>query len=468
MTGRILRLELRRTIGIAVAAITVVLMLGLFYFHGPWQQSPTAWTAQWSSLAGWQRELLTFLWPVALGAGALQGLRDSRSGMLELLGTTSLPTRRRSSPTALAIGLWLTLGYLVVLAVGGVQVAGNTSYFPLGWIPVALVGILALVAAGLLGMGLGRLAPSRLTPPLLAVVGLVAMIVLNSVSPLVRPDGSIAVALLAPGLANIFGPIHDVFTTVAGSVTLGQALWFAGLAVAGLVLLSANRALTRVAAAVPVVLGLVAALLVLPSNLPAAYAHDSGASALVCADGAPRVCVSRAHEYRLAALTGPARDALRVLSVLPGAPTSAVEDTRTDQGFAQQPLPPANEVVLDFNAEDFHHSQLNLSPDQLRLAVLASAMAPTCIDPNTDLTIDTALVRRRAAQAVAVSVLLGRSASLRNFQYVQPQIDSVQQGAWQTVHGLPADVQRARVIEVRTAALTCHGDLLTILTTGSA
>jgi hypothetical protein len=468
MSGRILRLELRRTIGIVVAAIVVVLMLGLLYFHGPWSQSPTAWTDQWSSLAGWQREQLTFLWPVALGAGALQGLRDKRSGMIELLGTTSLPTRRRSSPTALAIGLWLALGYLVVLAVGAVQVAGNTSYFPLGWISVALVGIVALVAGGLLGMGLGRLAPSRLTPPLLAVVGLIAVVVLTGVSPLTRPDGSMAVALLAPGLAGLFDPIHDVFTTVAGSVTLGQALWFAGLAVAGLVLLGANRPLARGAAAIPVVLGLVAALLVLPSNLPAAYARDSGASALVCADGVPRVCVSRAHQNRLAALVGPARDALRVLSVLPGAPTSVVEDTRTDNDFAHQPLPSAGVVAIDFGDEDFHHSLTTLNSDQLRQAVLASALAPACVDPNTDYTVDTAVARRRAAQAAAVSALLGRSSSLPNFQYLQPQIEPLQQHAWQLLRALPADVRRARVAAVRRAALTCHGDLLTVLTAGAA
>jgi hypothetical protein len=468
MNGRILRLELRRTVGIGTAAITIVLMIGLLYFHGPWEQPPTAWTDQWNSLASWQRELLTFLWPVALGAGALQGLRDSRSGMLELLGTTSLPTRRRISPTTLAIGGWLTVGYLVVLAVGAVQVAGNTSYFPLGWIPVALVGILALIAAGLLGMGLGRLAPSRLTPPLVAVAALIAMVVLAGISPLAHPDGSMAVALLAPGIGNLLDPIHDVFTTVAGSVTLGQALWFAGLAVAGFVLLSANRPLARVAAAIPVVLGLAAALLVLPSNLPAAYARDSGASALVCADGTPTVCVSRAHENRLAALVGPARDALRLLSVLPGAPTSVVEDTRTDQGFARQPLPQANEVVLNFDDEDFHRSQPNLSPDQLRLAVLASAMTPTCVDANTDESDETTTARIRAAQAVAVSSLLGKPTSLPSYQYVQPQINSLQQGAWQTLRGLPADVQRARVTAARTAALTCHGDLLTTLTTGSA
>lgn len=468
MNGRVLRLELRRGIGIGIAAITVALMLGLLYFHGPWGQSPTAWTEQWNSLAGWQRELLTFLWPVALGAGAIQGLRDSRSGMLELLGTTAKPTRGRTSPTALAIGLWLTLGYLVVLLVGAVQVAAHASYFPLRWIPVALVGILALVAAGLLGMGLGRLAPSRLTPPLLAVAALVAMVLLGRASPMVQPGASIAVSLLTPGVGELLGPVHDVFTTVAGSVTLGQGLWFAGLAIAGLVLLSANRPLARVAAAIPAVLGLVAALLVLPSSLPAAYARDAGASVLVCAEGMPRVCVSRADEKRLAALVGPARDALRTLSVLPGAPTSVVEDTRTDQGFAQEPLPPADEVVVNFYSEDFHHESTALSSDQLRLAVLASAMTPACFDPGADRASGTQRTRMRVAQAVAVSSLLGRPISLPGYPYLRAQIDSLQQRAWQILHSLPIDAQRARVAAARTAALTCHGDPLTILTAGAA
>lgn len=465
MNGRILRLELRRTVGIGVAAITVVLMLGLLYFHGPWGKSPTAWTEQWNSLAGWQREQLNFLWPVALGAGALQGLRDKRSGMIELLSTTSRATRARIAPTALAVGLWLALSYLVVLVVGGVQVAANASYFPLDWIPVALVGILSLVAAGLLGMGIGRVAPSRLTPPLVAVVGLIAVVVIGRDA--AQGTGSIAVPLLGPGLGQLLGPVHEVFTTIAGSVTLGQALWFAGLAVAGFVLLSANRPVARAAAAIPLVLGLIGALLVLPANLPAAYARDAGASALVCAEGTPRVCVARADEDRLAALVGPARQALSALAALPGAPTSVVEDTRTYSGFAQQPLPQAGEVSVNFYSEDFISDQRQLSPGELRLAVLGSAMAPVCI-PDIDDSTETQLVDRRAAQAVAVSWLLGTPTSLHNYQFVTPQIDALQQRTWQTLRGLPTDVQRARVAAVRTAATTCTGDLLTILTTGSA
>lgn len=463
MSVRILRLELRRAIGLGIATIAVVLMLGLLFFHGPWGKAPTAWTDQWNSLAGWEREQLTFLWPVALGAGALQGLRDRRSRMLELLRTTPLPTRRRVSPTALAIAIWLAASYLVVLLAGAVQVAGNTSYFPLDWIPLALVGILALIAAGVLGMGIGRLAPSRLTPPLVAVAGLVAMVMATGVSPAVGERGSMALALLAPGVGSLLDPVHDVFTTVAGSVTLGQALWFAGLVVAGLVLLSANRPLARAAAVVPVIVGLAAALLVLPSSLPAAYARDAGASALVCAEGTPMVCVSRAHQKQLAALVDPARQALRVLAVLPNAPTEVVEDTRTDPNWPQQPLPPANAAVFTFDSMDFDFALRQLSPDQLRLALLASAFAPACVD--ADFTVTSA--RTRAAQAVGVSWLLGRPTSLENFSVMGPQIDSNQATAWSTLRGLPAAEQRARIAALRTAAVTCQGDLLTVLTTGA-
>jgi hypothetical protein len=468
MTGRIVRVELRRTVGLGLAAILVVLMLGLLYFHGPWEQPRTAWTDQWNSLASWQRELLSFLWPVALGAGALQGLRERRSRMLELISTTSRSAAGRVSPTALAIGVWLALGYLVVLVVGGVQVVGNTSYFPLRWIPVALVGILSLIAAGLLGMGLGRVAPSRLTPPLLAVLGLIAMVVLTRASPIVGGTESIAVPLLGPGVANLFGTVHEAYTTVSGSVSLGQALWFAGLAVGGFVLLSATRPLSRVAAAIPVVVGLIAALLVLPSNLPAAYARDAGASALVCAEGTPRVCVGRADENRLTALVGPARQALRELSVLPNAPTSVVEDTRTDPGFAQQPLPKADAVTINFGSTDFNDFRVQLSSDQLRLAVLASATAPACLNPDLDRSTEEQQTNLRAAQAVAVSWLLGEPTSLRNYQLLTPQINALQNKTWQTLRALPLGEQRARVAAVRAAAVTCHGDLLTILTKGTA
>jgi len=48
----------------------------------------------------------------------------------------------------------------------------------LGLLPVVAVGALSVVAAVVLGLAIGRMAPSAFTPPALAVGGLVLLITL--------------------------------------------------------------------------------------------------------------------------------------------------------------------------------------------------------------------------------------------------------------------------------------------------
>ena len=82
----ILRIELRRSIAPWAGLAVLVVALGfLFLLSGPWWKAPAAWTSQTTTAALWVRFLLVFLWPIVVGAGAIQGMRDSRSGMVELL-----------------------------------------------------------------------------------------------------------------------------------------------------------------------------------------------------------------------------------------------------------------------------------------------------------------------------------------------------------------------------------------------
>jgi hypothetical protein len=55
------------------------------------------------------------------------------------------------------------------------------------------------------------------------------------------------------------------------------------------------------------------------------YRVDAAAQELVCADGAPQVCVTAVNAYRLDDVTTAARRALTLLAKLPGAPARAVE-----------------------------------------------------------------------------------------------------------------------------------------------
>ena len=88
----ILRTELRRSIAPWAGLALVAVALGfLFLLSGPWWKVPAPWTGNTTTTALWLRFLLVFLWPIAVGAGAIQGMRESRSGMVELLATTSRP-----------------------------------------------------------------------------------------------------------------------------------------------------------------------------------------------------------------------------------------------------------------------------------------------------------------------------------------------------------------------------------------
>ncbi|MGV9525519.1 hypothetical protein ACWDRS_35690, partial [Streptomyces griseus] len=176
MNLRVLRTELLRSAALW-AGLTVLVAGSLFLFaiDGSWWRGTVRWTGQWTSLALWTRVLLAYLWPVAAGIGALYGLRDHRSRMPELLATTPRPGWQRAATPATAIAVALVTGFGALLVCGGVLVAlGPASYTHLGWLPISAVALLALVAAGVFGMGVARALPSPLTPPALAVLFLAA------------------------------------------------------------------------------------------------------------------------------------------------------------------------------------------------------------------------------------------------------------------------------------------------------
>ena len=98
MNGRVLRIELRRSVAPWAGIVVLTTALAFLYLVSTaWWRGTTAWTAQWTSLALWTRALLFYLWPLAVGLGALQGLRDHRSTMPELLTTTPRPAWHRAA-----------------------------------------------------------------------------------------------------------------------------------------------------------------------------------------------------------------------------------------------------------------------------------------------------------------------------------------------------------------------------------
>ena len=310
---RVLRLEARRSaaLGAALALVVVgvVLLTDFKRFGRP----------GWMSAVLDQRLALIVLWPVALAAGAWQGRREHRAGVGELFSTTPLPRRSRALPTAVVLGSALVVAYLLTALVPASSVALPQDYVPLAVPAVLVVGALSLVAAAWLGLGIGRFLPHLVTAPVLTVVGFGVLLSGQALG-----DGQ---RWIAAALSPVTKPasLPDYFT-VPASVILAQSVWLAALAGAGLVLVSAGGRRTVASAGLLAVLGAGVALATVPHTTDPDLVPDPDAVRLVCADGGPRVCVTRVHAALLPATTPLAREGLALLSRLPGAPTAAVED----------------------------------------------------------------------------------------------------------------------------------------------
>ncbi|MEV7045491.1 hypothetical protein [Amycolatopsis sp. NPDC051061] len=449
----ILRTELRRSIAPWAGLALLVVALGfLFLLSGPWWKVPAPWTGNTTTTALWLRFLLVFLWPIVVGGGAIQGMRDSRSGMVELLATTSRPGRHRAIRLAGAVGALSALGFLLVFGVGLVEVLGHGGFVSVSFLPVMVVGLLAVVAGSWVGLAVGRLLPHPLTAPALAVLTLlVSILAWSSLEANALSVSYNRLGLLSPAL----GQPRGALVTTATSVDLGQVAWFAGLAATGFLLLAASSVRARLVALLPVVAGAAIALPVFPASADGVLAPDGLATEKLC-DGP--ICVSRAHEDRLAALAGPGREALALLAKLPGAPTRIEEQVAPVSVFD----PPARDpgvVYLDFQVNDV---LLTANADDLRLAVLSGTGLPSCDHPYGGSLADL------GARMITAAYFTGELKPLPEFaaRWILREAGPVEQ-AWATFRALPADVRFSRIVAVRQVFLTCQGDPLDTLVPGT-
>ncbi|MFI1509503.1 hypothetical protein [Streptomyces sp. NPDC020597] len=466
MNIRILRIELRRSLAPWAGAVILTTALAFLYpIDGPWSRGTTAWTAQWTPLALWTRSLLFYLWPLAVGLGALQGLRDHRSKMSELLTSTPRPTRHRAATTAGAMTITLVSAFALLILVGALQVLGNTRYTHLGWLPVSLVGALFLVAGAVLGMGAGRALPSPLTPPALAMSAF-AFTALMYIS-LGRTETTTAggfpstepnrVSLLSPTVEEV----REVFVTLSVSVHIGQTIWLLGMAATGFALLVAATPRTRLIALTPVLAGAAAALLVLPSDPQRMYVVDEDAAKQVC-DGP--VCVTKTHRARLAELAGPGKKALRLLAGTLGdqAPVSVRENTAALPDGAMQQWSRTT-VLFDFDDDVIAAAR----GDELTRALIAEAMVPGCTPVGWS---SSGQYADAAAQAVAVGWVLGDLHPLPGAlpAHTPRTVDDETGPVWKELKALPRAEQLSRINAMRTAALSCKGDALDVLKGGAS
>ncbi|KAF4405476.1 MULTISPECIES: hypothetical protein [Streptomyces] len=464
MNGRVLRTELKRSAA-PWAGVTVLggALAFLCLIDGSWWRGTTRWTAQWTSMALLTRTTLAYLWPLAVGIGALQGLRDSRSRMTELLATAPRPAWRRAALPAGATAIALVSGFGLLVLWGGGQVAlGDTTYTPVTWLPIALVGALALVAGAVFGMGVARALPSALTPPALAVICLLATVLLQQHSDEERPSG------LAPNRLSQLSPAtaeaREMLLTLSGAVHLGQTLWFLGLLATGFALLVAATRRARLLAPVPALAGAALALLVLPAAPRDTYVVDRAAAAPVC-DGP--VCVTEAHRSRLPELAPHGREALRLLHGVLGdeAPDTVREETALRAITAERELS-ADVVLADFDDPVLAGAR----GEGLTRALLAQGLVPNCSARSPR---ESGGRTELVAQSIAASWALGERdlTPLERYDADDPyagQAWKEAEAVWDRLTALPPAEQRSRITEARAAALSCDYGQLEALNGGTS
>ncbi|MFG2986859.1 hypothetical protein ACGFYQ_37380 [Streptomyces sp. NPDC048258] len=452
MNVRVLRIELKRSIAPWAGVVVLATALAFLYLvDAAWWRGTTAWTAQWTSMALWTRALLGYLWPLAVGLGALQGLRDHRSKVSELLTTTSRPAWHRAATLAGATAITLASAFALLVLVGAVQVLPNTEYTHVGWLPISLVGALSLVAGAVLGMGAGRALPSALTPPALAM-GAFVFTALMHMSLGTEPN---RVSLLSPAVQEV----REVLVTLSASVHVGQTIWLLGMAATGFALLVAATPRARLIALTPVLAGAAIALLVLPSDPRRMYVLDKAAAELVC-DGP--VCVTKTHQARLADLAGPGKEALRLLHGALGgqAPVSVRENTAVLPD-GSTPQWSGKTVLFDFDDNIIAAAK----GEELTWALIAKGMVPGCTPVGWS-----SFGNDEFAQTVAVGWVLGDLRSLpgTGSASLRREVDAAARPVWTELKALPRAEQLSRINAMRAAALSCKGDAFDALNGGAS
>lgn len=427
---RMARTELLRS-GAKVAGV-------LFVLAGLGLQGLTvrAWGGLWTTLALNQRGLLYLLLPMAVGLGALQGRRERRSLVAELVSSTARPRWQQIMPVSVVMALTVVVAYLLVFAICTIWVAGSATYFNPVVIPIVLIGALAMVAAVWLGLAVGRVAPSLFVPPAMAGLTLLLLVGPSLISQESADQGGSTVSLLL--LSPVMDRSPSDWDTVPGRLLIAHLVLLVGLACAGLLLCAARSVrLPLVAAALVAVATVVSAGALPKGGLTVRHIPDPGAARLVCADGGPQVCVTAVHAGALAEVAPVIRRALAGLAKLPDAPSSARE--RHTFSWSEHPEQTSPGTLL------FSFTTRSNRLDQPDL--LERVLDGVATDDWPYLTKKESVAARRAAGAW----LIGAPPR----QLGQPEatdIDTLAQEYYRTLCSFPAAEQVRRMVALREAA----------------
>ncbi|MFE3168376.1 hypothetical protein [Streptomyces sp. NPDC059224] len=266
------------------AGLTVLLTLGVAL-----AASAGRWQGGWAETATELHDAVLITVPAAAAAGCWQGGRERRRRTRELWDTAVRPPLARFLVSVLPMALWVAAGYL---AAAGLALLATWPYAQgalgdgprLARLPFDAFVTGAAVPAGQVA---GRVVPSRLTAPLLAVAGYLGLGVPAA-------TGSGSGRYLDPALAVVETSVPVWWQPVTAAV------WAGGLAGAAVLAYAARR---RWTALLPLAAATAAAVLLIRTG-DGLWRTDPLALRQVCdTSGTPAVCVDARYAGALPQLT---------------------------------------------------------------------------------------------------------------------------------------------------------------------
>jgi hypothetical protein len=166
-TGRLLRLELRRSTMLLVLPLLAVL-LGFTELRNDLSQAPL-----WAVRSLVVQRAMELTGGIVAGVAAWVAARDGRGHTTDLVATTARPRWVRQLVRWAAVTAWAMLFFAAYVAALFVVTARQATWGSPIWWPIG-VAAAAIVACSAVGFAFGSLFPGRFTAPVVTVVALLA------------------------------------------------------------------------------------------------------------------------------------------------------------------------------------------------------------------------------------------------------------------------------------------------------
>jgi hypothetical protein len=308
LDGRLLRIEARRNILLALSPLLVLLAVA----------SPVgrhlAPVALWPDRSTGPQNLLQGIGPFVTGAAAWMASREHRRGMTDLLASTPRDAWIRSLLTWASTAGWAILFYAAATgALFGLTATQATWGHPIWW--PALSGLTTVLACAAIGHAAGRLLPGRFTAPLAAIGVFLLMSIAMATALSGRGGTGANFGVLSPLYPSI-GVSAAVYYATRPDLGIVQIACYLGVAAAALGLTGLGVGLRRRIAIGVTVLGVALAATAVgltatshrdAQGVVVPLLHDAASDravpyTLACSQGALPMCVHPAYSAALPVL----------------------------------------------------------------------------------------------------------------------------------------------------------------------